>query len=126
MLATPNSWHWNEQQAKLALEALNRRVAAIYRQEALEGVRVVFTDRIDQRIVRNFDKGQDVVVREVVGQCIQERKVIRLVVRQGWESTAVHEFVHLYNPGRTEAWVRKASMDVARLLKQGGLWKLGP
>ena len=115
-------WTFNESEARLALEALNRRVAAIYRQEPISGMNVVFTDMIEDHVVKDFSTGQKVFTRRTVGQCIRAEKLIRIVVRKGWQTTAVHEFVHLYNPGRGEAWIARASKDVARLLKHGGLW----
>ena len=115
-------WTFNESEARLALEALNRRVAAIYRASPRQNVVVQFTDLIDERVVRDPDTGERRVVRAVVGKCYPEKGLIQIVVRKGWQTTAVHEFVHLYNPGRGEDWIERASKDVARLLKQGGLW----
>ena len=104
----------------LALEALNRRIAAIYRQD-IKHPRFQFVPIIDQRVVLN-DLGQTVIAREVLGDCNHQTGVIRVAARRSWRSTVVHEMVHLYNPGRSEPWVTKATLDVVRLLKQGALW----
>ena len=109
-----------DQDVMLALEALNRRMAAIYRQELKHSI-FQFVPIIDQRLVLN-DEGKVVVAREVLGNCNHQTGFIRIVPHSGWRNTIIHELVHLYNPGRGEAWVDKATKDVIRLLKQGGLW----
>ena len=113
-------WQVDDPQRQLALDALNRRIAAIYRQD-IKPVTFEFVPLIDQR-VRLMDDGTRRMVREVLGDCHHERGRIRLVAKPRWENTAVHEMVHLYNPGRSEGWVKKATLDVIRLLKQGALW----
>ena len=115
-------WSSFEVQARFALQALNRRVASIYRQEVVPDVRIEFTDLIEEHVRKDFTTGQNIVTRRTLGHCIRSQKIIRLVPCKGWQNTAVHEFIHFYNPGRSEAWVRKATRDVVRLLKQGGLW----
>lgn len=104
----------------LALEALNRRIAAIYRCDLKHPI-FQFVPLIDQRVVLN-DSGQATVIREVLGDCNHQTGIIRIAARPSWRATVIHELVHLYNPGRGEAWVNKASKDVIRLLKQGALW----
>ena len=99
---------------------LNRRVAGIYRQAPLPTT-FVFVGLIDQRVVLQ-PSGEVVAVREVLGDCNHAQGIIRLVIRKGWEATAIHELVHRYNPRKRHPWVNKASADVAWLLKQGGLW----
>lgn len=110
----------NDPQRQLALDTLNRRMAAIYRQDR-KPVIFEFVPLIDQR-VQLMDDGTTRIIREVLGDCHHEIGRIRLVAKPGWENTAVHEMVHLYNPGRSERWVEKATLDVVRLLKQGALW----
>ena len=103
-----------------ALEVLNRRIAGIYRQEAKRPI-FQFVELIDQRVVVN-DAGQGVVVREVLGTCNHQTGLIKVVPSKGWQFTVVHELVHLYNPKRREAWIRKGTRDVIRFLKQGAIW----
>lgn len=122
MFATPASWKFDQEHARYALQALNRRVAGIYRQEYVPDVRVEFVDLIEEHVVKDWASGENKVIRRTVGHCIQSQKLIRIVLRRGWEYTAIHEFVHFYNAGHSEQWVKKATQDVARLLKQGGLW----
>ena len=109
-----------DQDMDLALGALNRRIAAIYRQD-IKQPRFQFVPIIDQRVILTGE-GKEEVTREVLGDCNHQTEVIRIAARSGWRNTIIHELVHLYNPGRGEAWVKKATADVIRLLKQGALW----
>ena len=113
-------WQTPDPQRQRALEALNRRLAAVYRTEP-KAVIFEFVSVIDQRVMLQ-DDGKIKVVREVLGDCAHSLGRIRLVIKPGWQNTAVHELVHLYNPGRREDWVKRATLDVIRLLKQGALW----
>ena len=114
-----NVWLFDEQKAQLALGVLNQRIAGIYRQKPLPTF-FVFVALIDRREVM-LPSGH-IAVTEVGGTCNHSTGVIRLVVRQGWQATAVHELVHRYNPDRREQWIHKAAADVGRLLKQGAIW----
>jgi len=111
---------FDEPMAQLALEALNRRIAAIYCQQPLPTV-FVFVDLIDQRRVLQ-PLGKAIIIHEVLGDCNHAQGIIRLVKRKGWEATAIHELVHRYNPERRHSWVKRAAADIGRLLKQGRLW----
>ena len=115
-----NVWLFDEARAQLALEVVNRRVAGIYRQEPLPTM-FIFVQLLDRREVLQ-PSGKVLVVSEALGDCNHETGIIRLVIRKGWQATAIHELVHRYNRGRREAWVRRAAVDVGRLLKQGAIW----
>jgi len=107
-----------EPQASLFFE-VNRKVAAIYLQEPRE-IKVVFVPMIKREQVL---VGTEIITtKQTLGDCDIQSGLIRLVRRDNWGNTYIHELVHLYNPTRGERWVRKAVKDVIRLWKQGGLW----
>ncbi len=54
-----------------------------------------------------------------LGQCVRmaEGDEIQIVVRAGWQNTAIHELVHVYNPNTSEKRIRQITEDVIRYLK---------
>ncbi len=55
----------------------------------------------------------------VLGQCIHSSPIneIQIRIKQGWQNTAIHELVHLYNPGASETRVKEITRDTIRYLK---------
>ena len=103
----------------MALDMLNHRVAAIFRNEVRDVV-FVFVPMIKR--LQQYEKGEVVTVRETLGDCSISQGIIRLVPKEGWQAVAVHELVHFYNPKMREATVRKRTMEVITYLKSPMLW----
>lgn len=100
-----------------ALHELNRQVAAMYCQPVKEA-RFVFVEFIHEE--RMLDgSGFEKVAHRVAGDCNPATGVIRLVLRPGWQATAVHELLHLYNPERDHRWIKRAIPEVVTYLKSG-------
>ena len=108
----------SEAKVRLALGELNIRIAAIFNRAVIEPT-IQFVPIIDRRQVLQ-ENGQVVTEREVVGTTNHRQKLIRIVPTTGWRETAVHEFVHLYNPGRKEATIKKLTGEVISYLKGYG------
>jgi len=106
----------DESEAQTALTVLNQRVAAIFCQAPLPTT-FVFVPVIDEHRFLNKTDGA-VMVSQVLGDCDHARGTIRLIICKGWEATAIHELVHRYNPTRRHQWVNRATIAVAKLLKQ--------
>lgn len=111
---------FDEPKAQDALIVLNRRVAAIFNQP-MKTPTFVFVPLIDRRDVLDIS-GNVVTVREVLGQCNLKTGMIMLIPRPGWQWTAIHELVHLYNPIRREPWVKKRVEECVRYFKSPMLW----
>jgi len=94
--------------AQQALQEVNRRVAKAFLQEP-KTVRFVFLSYIAHPGGRN--KGT------CLGMCVREANEIQLCIRSGWQKTAIHELVHLYNPEMKERQVEKATDEVCKYLK---------
>ena len=110
---------FDKRMALLALDVVNRRVAALYK-KLPRPVTFMFVPLIDRRV--QLVKGEEIATREVLGDCDRVSGTIRLVMRRGWERTAIHELIHLYNPTMREPTVRKRVPEVVRYLKSPMLW----
>ena len=110
---------FDERKSLVALGMVNRRVAALYKKPP-RAVTFLFVSLIDRRV--QLVSGVEISTREVVGDCDRVSGVIRLVVRRGWERTAIHELVHLYNPAMRELTVRRRVPEVVRYLQSPMLW----
>jgi hypothetical protein len=98
------------EQATSVLTEVNEGIARIFKQSP-KPARFVFLTYIapptnDKRKV-------------VLGQCIHSSPIneIQLRICQGWQNTAIHELVHLYNPGASEKRVGEITRDVIKYLK---------
>ena len=97
---------FNEAEAQEVLATVNEKVAGIFLTEP-KRVRFIFVSFIASR-----QPG-----KVVLGLCLHEAGEIQIRVAPGWQSTAIHELVHLYNPGCSEKRTRQISNDVIRYLK---------
>jgi len=91
-----------------ALHEVNQKIASVFLQEPKD-VRFVFLSYIANPQGRN--KGT------CLGMCVRDADEIQLRVGVGWQNTAVHELVHLYNPDMEEPQVEKVTKDVCKYLK---------
>jgi hypothetical protein len=96
------------EKATKVLVEVNKGIAGIFLQE-IKPVRFIFLTYI-------ASPRPDKVC---LGQCIHVYPIneIQIRIRQGWQNTAIHELVHLYNPGSSERQVVKTTKDVIKYLK---------
>lgn len=99
---------FSEDEAREVLDLVNERVAGIFCQP-MRKVRFVFVSYIATKI-----RGA-----EVLGQCVRlsDFDEVQIRVGHGWHNTAIHELVHVYNPGVTERRVKQITNDVIKYLK---------
>ena len=107
--------NWSNEGVGLALQVLDRKVAAIFNQEPRKPL-VLFVPVI-KRILELNETGEVVITKETRGDCAASLNRIRLVMKDGWQKTAIHELIHLYNPTRSEHWVKQETEEVIRFLK---------
>ncbi len=91
-----------------ALDELNRHAAGIFGRPVI-AIRFVFLSHIKS-------KRRD---EEVLGLCVTSASgvEVQLKLRPGWQNTAVHELVHAYNPGVSEARTKEIAKDLVKFLK---------
>ena len=91
------------------LPFINARVAAVFCQRP-KPVRFVFLHYIAN------PRGK---LGECLGLCVRcgDGAEIQLKACPGWQNTAVHELVHLYNPGKSEKTIKALTVEVIRLWK---------
>jgi hypothetical protein len=96
------------EQATKVLNYINKDIAGIFIQEP-KPVRFIFLTYI-------ASPAKDKIV---LGQCVHSSPLneIQIRIRQGWQNTAIHELVHLYNPGASETRVKEITRDTIRYLK---------
>lgn len=97
---------FNEAEAQVDLTILNIEMARIFVTEP-KAIRFVFLNYI-----ASPRKG-----KVSLGLCLHESNEIQIRLGPGWQNTAVHELVHLYNPGCSEKKTVKIVNDVIRYLK---------
>lgn len=100
---------FNEDEARGILNTLNDKMASIFCQP-VKKVRFVFLSHISAK----SGKGQ-----VVLGQCVQgsDYEEVQILLCLGWQNTAVHELVHVYNPTDKEGRIKEITADVIKYLK---------
>ncbi len=108
----------NDLDARAAIVVLDEKVAAIFgKRPRCPTIR--FVPLIERHETRYGD-GRVRVDSETLGTCDSKNNIITLCIRDGWQATAIHEEVHLYNPGRRESWVKDMARKVGVYLKGEG------
>jgi len=99
---------FNEKEATEILNLINEKVAKSFC-KPIHPARFVFLSYIATN-KRDYS---------VLGQCIHGTVCteIQIVMGPGWQNVAVHELVHMYNPGATEKKVRQLTNNVIKYLK---------
>lgn len=98
---------FNETEAQRVLAIINEKIAGAFLTEP-KLVRFVFLNHID-----TSRRGV------LLGTCNTENNEIRILVRPGWQNTAIHELAHLYDPQCSERTIGKVANDIKRYLKSG-------
>lgn len=100
---------FNEDEAIEILNVLNDKMAGIFCQP-IRKVLFVFLSHISTKSGHG---------RVVLGQCVRgaDYEEVQILVSPGWQNTAVHELVHVYNPTEKEKRIREITADVLKYLK---------
>ena len=93
-----------------ALEEVNKKIAASFNQSP-KAVHFTFVDYIDRKA-----KKTNTYIYFTAGQTNLLDNEIKLVTRRGWQETAVHELIHIYNPEMSEKQVEKITEGVVKYL----------
>jgi hypothetical protein len=94
-----------------ALQVVNEKVAACFTATPL-AIKFHFVNHIRTRETKDAWR-----VKEVVGLCDREHRIITLKIYPDWKLTAVHELVHFYWPEGTEKQVEAKVPAVVAYLK---------
>lgn len=97
---------FSEGEAQKVLAMVNEKVASIFLTEP-KVVRFVFVDHIPDRTLGKV----------CLGLCIYEDNEVKIVLRPGWQNTAIHELAHLYSPDSSERKTEIVAKDIIKYLK---------